>query len=185
MNGLLAALAALGFGIASAVIPVLNTEVYIATAARISPTWLWLIVIAMSIGQTAGKLLLLEGSRRGGSWMTKRHQRQASRWKRWRQPRANANVAPINPSTTRAASPPRWCKPNAEQINRLLTGRRTAGPLVFLAASLGLPPLAVVTIAAGIAGQSRWLFLPCCLIGRLLRFALIALAADQVMHWLF
>lgn len=56
---------------------------------------------------------------------------------------------------------------------------RRAGPVVVLAsAGLGLPPLAVVSMAAGAAGQRRLVFGVACLAGRTARFA--ALAAPLV-----
>ncbi len=52
---------------------------------------------------------------------------------------------------------------------------RTGVPLVLAAASLGLPPLAVVSLAAGASGQRRWLFGVLCLAGRAVRSGVLVL----------
>jgi membrane protein YqaA with SNARE-associated domain len=53
---------------------------------------------------------------------------------------------------------------------------RATGPLVVLgSATLGLPPLAIVSLAAGAAGQRRWTFGVLCLVGRTARFVVLVL----------
>ena len=47
--------------------------------------------------------------------------------------------------------------------------------MVLASASVGLPPLAVVSLAAGAAGQRRWEFAGACLVGRVIRFAALVL----------
>ena len=58
---------------------------------------------------------------------------------------------------------------------RAPAARRTGLPLVLASAAVGLPPLAVVSLAAGAAGQRRCEFGALCLIGRTARFAVLAL----------
>ena len=54
--------------------------------------------------------------------------------------------------------------------------REALYPLVVLAAaSVGVPPLAVVSVAAGAAGQRRRVFAPLCLLGRTVRFTVVVL----------
>lgn len=134
MTGLLAVLAALGTGIASALVPLVNAEAYgLLTATRSPALVAVLLVLALAVGQTAGKLVLFESARRG-----------SARW-----------------SATLANS--RWA------------GRATSPPVVLASAAVGLPPLAVVSLAAGAADQRRWLFAALCLAGRTARFAVLVL----------
>lgn len=59
-------LMALLTGTASALLPVVNAEVYaVAAAGRSSWVTAVLVVVALALGQTAGKLVLFEAARRG------------------------------------------------------------------------------------------------------------------------
>jgi membrane protein YqaA with SNARE-associated domain len=139
-------------GMASALLPVVNAEAYaLVTAARPGPAAAWTVVVALAVGQTAGKLVLFESARRGATqWLRRLH---GSRRRR--------------PEGSRAA---RW---SARATTCLRS--RSAGPAVVLAsASVGLPPLAVVSLAAGAAGQRRVVFTVACLVGRTARFAALA-----------
>lgn len=71
----------------------------------------------------------------------------------------------------------RWATLVADWLRR----DRTGVPVVLAAASLGLPPLAVVSLTAGAAGQRRWLFAVLCLAGRTARFAAIAVPAARLL----
>jgi len=134
VSGLLAVLGALGTGAASALLPLVNAEAYAILAATRSHAWLAVVlVIALAVGQTAGKLVLFESARRG-----------AGRW-----------AAKLADS--------RWA------------GRATGPAVVLGSATLGLPPLAIVSLAAGAAGQRRWTFGALCLVGRTARFAVLVL----------
>jgi membrane protein YqaA with SNARE-associated domain len=140
---MLGVLAALGYGAASALVPVVNAEVYAVAAGRSGVLLAVAVVLALAAGQTAGKLVLFEAARRGSS--------------RFAGKRAT----------------PRW----AANVRERLASRRTAVPLVLTAASLGLPPLAAVSLAAGASGARRWEFGALCLAGRTARFAVLALPA--------
>ena len=104
--------------------------------------------MALAVGQTIGKLVLFEAARRGSGRLHARFSRHSE--------------------GGRAA---RW----ADRVRGWLTRRRTGLPTVLAAASVGLPPLAVVSLAAGAAGQRRWEFGVLCLVGRTARFAVLAL----------
>jgi len=114
-------------------------------------------VLGLALGQTAGKLLLLESTRRPsgplGRWIVRR-------------PRSGRVTAPAA----------RWAAP----IRRWLSRRRTALPTVLVSATTGIPPSAMVSLAAGTAGLRRWEFATMCLLGRLIRFAVLALPAALV-----
>jgi membrane protein YqaA with SNARE-associated domain len=144
MSDLLALLASAAVGLGSALLPVLNAEVYaVGTASGIHPALALAVIVALACGQTVGKLALFEAARRG-SGRLRRH---------------------------RTKPPGRW----SERITRSLTSRRTGVPLVLASALLGLPPLAAVSLAAGVSGQRRWEFGVLCLAGRTARFAVLAL----------
>jgi len=150
VSGVAQALLALAYGFGSAGVPLLNAEAFaLVSAARETPAAAVAVVLALAVGQTAGKLLLFEAARRGSTRLTRRfHRRRDGRAARW---------------TARAES--------------TLTARSTGLPLVLASACVGLPPLAAVSLAAGASGQRRRDFGVACLCGRTARFALLALPA--------
>lgn len=136
-------------GLVSALLPVVNAEALVlVAAARSGPGQAWGLVLALAVGQTAGKLVLFESARRGATaWLSRLHR---------------GRKAPVRLS--------RW----SDRVSAGLRSRR-AGPAVVLAsAALGLPPLAVVSLAAGAAGQRHLVFGLTCLVGRTARFAALA-----------
>jgi membrane protein YqaA with SNARE-associated domain len=171
MSGLVEAMLALGYGFASALVPVVNAEAYAVVAGEHSGHGVVagehsghavvagalcgdavLAVLALALGQTAGKLLLFESARRGTGSLSRR----LSRRKR---------------SGGAAARAGRWAAP----VRRWLSRRRTGLPTVLVSATLGVPPLAVVSFAAGAVGLNRWEFSVACGLGRVIRFAVLAL----------
>jgi membrane protein YqaA with SNARE-associated domain len=134
VTSLLAVLGALGAGVASALLPLVNAEAYAVVAATRTHAWLAVaLVLALAAGQTTGKLVLFESARRGGTRFAAKLRQ--SRW----------------------------------------AGRVTGPPVVLVSAAIGLPPLAIVSLASGAAGQPRWLFALLCLLGRTARFGVIVL----------
>ncbi|WP_353962113.1 VTT domain-containing protein [Micromonospora lupini] len=146
-------MAGLGYGLASALVPVVNAEAYAVVAGH-RGGHVVVAVVALALGQTAGKLLLFESARRGTGWLARKlgHRSRSGR------------------TAARAA---RWTEP----IRRWLSRRRTALPTVLVSAAVGVPPLAVVSFAAGTAGLRHWEFAVACLLGRVLRFAALVLPA--------
>ncbi|MCM0622804.1 hypothetical protein [Nocardioides bruguierae] len=145
MNWPLSILGGVAVGTGSALLPVVNAEAYALVFTANQPWMLAPVIVALAIGQTAGKLLLFEGARRGSARLG-----------------AGSKVAALAES--------RW----ASRIRGALVRRRTAMPLMLASASLGLPPLALVSVAAGASGQRRRTFAGLCLVGRIARFAAIA-----------
>lgn len=144
------ALLALVYGVVSALVPVVNAEAYaLVLAGRTHPTLAVVAVLALAAGQTVGKLVLFEAARRGSGPLERRFAGRGE---------------------GRAA---RW----AGRIRDGLRSRRTGLPMVLASAALGVPPLAAVSLAAGVAGQRRWEFAVLCLVGRTARFALLVLPA--------
>ena len=116
--------AALGAGLLSAFVPLVNAEVYAVAAGNSSVLRAILVIVALAVGQTCGKLVLFHAARRGGgrlsAWVARNESSRAGRW--------------------------------TERITRALRSRRTGNPLVLASATLGVPPLAAVSLAAGAAG---------------------------------
>lgn len=146
MSALLVVGGAIGLGFGSAILPVLNAEAYaVVSGAREPVTVAAFVALALALGQTTGKLLLFEAARRG-----------------------SARLAAI---TRRARHRPnRW----TERVRGVLDRPRTGVPLVLVSSSVGLPPLAVVALAAGASAQTRVAFGVACFAGRLARFAAVA-----------
>ena len=132
-------------------LPVVNAEAVVAAAGAGLPLWTALVTaVAVAVGQTIGKVLLFEAARRG------------------RQLRHRTG------HTTRALRP--W----QQKLVDRLSGRWAARGTVLASAGLGLPPLALVSIAAGVAGTRRLDFAACCLVGRIARFLVVAGALTVV-----
>jgi membrane protein YqaA with SNARE-associated domain len=156
VTGLVEAMMTLGYGLASALIPVVNAEAYAVLAAHRTGHAV-VVVVVLAFGQTAGKLLLFEAARRGTG-------------------RSNQKLARRNRSGRAQARAARW----AEPIRRWLSSRRTGLPTVFVSAAVGIPPLALVSLAAGTADLRHWEFATACFVGRLIRFAALALPTALV-----
>jgi membrane protein DedA with SNARE-associated domain len=151
VTGLVEAAAALGYGLVSALVPVVNAEAFAAVAGHRGVPAL-VVVLGLALGQTVGKLLLFESARRGTGRLARTfaHRRRSGRG---------------------AARAERW----AGRVRRWLSCRRTALPTVFVSATVGLPPLVLVSLAAGTGGLRPWEFATACLLGRSIRFAVLTL----------
>lgn len=150
MDSVLAGVASLGYGFASAFIPVLNAEAYVGVYAVAAPVVAVLVVLAISVGQTIGKVVIFEAARGGKRRLSTRE----------REPRQGSVAARIR----------RW----NERLIRLLESPRGGAATVLISASVGLPPLAAVSVVAGASAHRRITFIVCCLVGRLARFAVVA-----------
>ena len=102
MNGLLEVLAGAGVGAGSALVPVLNAEVYaVATAGGTHPALALAVVVALACGQTAGKLALFEAARRGSGRLRPASDRD----------RPAAGRAGSARALRRGGPATRWCSP--------------------------------------------------------------------------
>jgi membrane protein YqaA with SNARE-associated domain len=148
-----ALLLALCVGGASAFAPFVNAELAVSGAAAGSTaTFAVCVAVAVAAGQTLGKVAIFEAGRRGAGRFL---------------PGRRHDAKPL----------PRW----QSTAMSLLSSRWSGGGIVLLSATLGLPPLAVVSAAAGMAGTRRTDFVVCCLLGRTARF--VAVAATVVVAW--
>lgn len=143
------------FGLLSAYFPPLNAEIYAVAAPVIFPE-LWVLhVSAMTGGLVAGKVTHFIAAEKGAEAVMKRREEKEQA----------AAKAEKNRSAFRERLS-RWSRSMIDVLDR-----PRLGPLVMLgSAGVGFPPLAVVTVAAGIKGLSLTLFTVVTLLGCLARF---------------
>jgi membrane protein YqaA with SNARE-associated domain len=140
----LLALVVLGF--ASALVPLLNIEAYLAIREVVADVGsVWGIALAAAVGQMLGKLVWyrIGASSLGWGWVRRRAEK----------PKAKARL----------------------ELWRARTHQRPvlAGGLVLVSALTGVPPFAVLAVLAGQLRMSLTLFMTLGLAGRWLRFALV------------
>ena len=156
MSGMLTILAllagAVAVGVGSALIPVVNAEAIMSGAAMTSPRPLMMfIALALALGQTAGKLAIFEGARRG---VLRRVQVDKPRG-RW-----TSRVLTLLQC--------RWRGGGAV----LVSAATGFPPLLLMSAVAG---------GAGAGRRARRLdFVTCCLVGRSLRFLVLGLTLAAV-----
>ena len=134
-----------GVSVASAVIPLINAELYLAGVGAVGSGKAVSIAIAAGAGQTVGKIFWYEVAKR--SVATEWVQRKLSA------PKVHAAYV-------------RWVT--------AMQGRPWYGGAVLFAAALaGIPPLLVMAAVAGALKMPYWVFLPTIFVGRSLRFWLV------------
>ena len=139
------ALALLGVAFASALVPLINIEVYlVGLAAVASPENVWLLSAVAGVGQMAGKLIWYYLGANALRWGWIRRKAEA--------PKAQAKL----------------------ELWRRRTHDRPviSALLLFASAWSGFPPFAVVAVLAGQLRMNVTLFLVVGTVGRTLRFAM-------------
>jgi membrane protein YqaA with SNARE-associated domain len=160
-----AVLTSIGFGIVSAIVPVVNAEAYVIASQWSAVMGPIPIAIGIAIGQTIGKLVLFFGVREGKELRFVKHRREIQKQR------------PVGP--TRA-------KFRAAMTKLLdLVGQERWGlPIVLVAAIVGFPPLYAVALLAGATTMRPLWFGLTVFVGRLCRFLLVA-SGFQGLHNLF
>ncbi|WP_088285861.1 hypothetical protein [Kineosporia sp. A_224] len=156
---------ALVVGVVAALVPVVTAEVYLAAVVSVvtGPVGL-ACALALAVGQTVGKCVLFAAARRGRCWAGGRDRpRRPPRRPAGRPARARARLAA-------------WCRGTAELLDRPWP----AAGVLLASASVGLPPLAATSVAAGIRRTGPLLFAGCTLAGRTVRFGAVALGGLAV-----
>ena len=144
------------FSLASALLPFLPMEVYIlgAGAKYAHGTWsaIWL-GFAAGVGATFGKIIWYELALHGSrlSWVQKKLSKPKI-----------------------AAAYERW-------TDRMQGRPWYAAAIMFIAASVGIPPLLAMAAVAGFLEMPMWVFIPTVVVGRTIRFALLFMGVD-VLH---
>jgi membrane protein YqaA with SNARE-associated domain len=152
----------LGVAFGSAIVPVINIELFVLGLVASRPEVHWLLIAAaVSLGQMAGKLLYFlaaRGSIRLPAWMTERmHRRRVAKTDgRWHQ-RTKWLRAKVQALRDRCHRHPAW-----------MAG--TYG----VSAVVGLPPFMAMTVLAGLADMPLSVFVSAGLIGRFARYAILA-----------
>lgn len=147
-------LGSLGYGVASAFIPILNAEAFVVAAAAGGARLAVLGVAGVSVGQAVGKVAIFLLVRKGVH----------HRFLRERAPRA----APVRSGWRLRLRT--WSDRLLVHLDRPLVG----GLVVLTSAAGGIPPLAVVAVMAGLRRTPLPVFVAGVLVGRLARFAVLA-----------
>ena len=130
-----------GVCIAGSIIPFINTEIYLISVSALSPgAFVGPLVVAATVGQMLGKVLMFYAGRGVG---------------RIRNERVQRSVASLR--------------------ERLETRPLAAKVVLFSSATVGLPPLYVMSVACGTLGMGILSFVAIGSVGRLIHFAVVAL----------
>lgn len=149
-------LACFGVALASAFLPFIPIEAYIAAAIGESGQTWWALALAATFGQMLGKIAIFMLGRQSMEWG----------WLQRRMARHNVEKYVV-------------------MLHEAAARRRLAvDAIVFVSASVGIPPFAVISLLAGQVKMSLARFLVIGSVGRFLRFAAVALGVDQVLHFL-
>lgn len=163
-HDLLAMITAVGYGILSAVFPLANAETFVLASQMSHLAGAVPIAVGVAVGQTLGKVLLFLGVRRGREFpFFRRHREQAA-------------DRPVGPIRRRLRAAVRW-------LLALVGSRRWGLPITFCAALIGIPPIYPVALLAGATTMRLRYFVPIVLVGRLIRFILIALGIASLPIW--
>lgn len=150
-------LAAVGVGFTSALLPVINAEAFQAGSSLLqSPPVIVACVVALSVGQTGGKVVIFIASRRGAT--------------RWRSTHGG-----------RPSRAPAWVQWITARLLEWLSHPIGGPAAVAVSATVGLPPLALVSATAGASTIRCAAFASACLAGRLVRFATVASTVAALM----
>ena len=163
---LIALLTSVGFGVVSAVVPVVNAEAY---------------VIVSQVSAVAGPM-----PDRG-----RRRHRADVRQAAAVHGRTPGQGVPVRPASagegaTRTVSPTRArFRVIMAKLLDLVGQKRWGLPIVLLAAIVGIPPLYAVALLAGATTMRALWFVLVVLVGRVTRFVLLATGLNGLQGWLF
>lgn len=148
-------LGGLGYGLVSAFVPIFNSEAFVLAAAATSVSAVWWGVVGITLGQTAGKVVIFVLARKGVH----------RRFVRERLPRPEGTSLPQWRQRVQS-----WSARLLVQLDRRWVG----GLVVFVSSMTGLPPLAVVSVMAGLRRTPLAAFTVAVFVGRLVRFGALA-----------
>lgn len=139
------------FSLASALVPVLNVEIYLAALPDVEERALEFAVVA-GTGQTIGKII----------WFYAGIHSMKVSWLK------------------RKMETPKWQASYQKWHERIVGRPLLAGTIVFVSAFSGFPPLAIIAVLAGSLRMSLPVFIGTTLVGRILRFWLVLEGAEWV-----
>ncbi len=148
-------LATFGVAVASALIPVINIEAYIAgIAALVDSYGIWPVSLVAAAGQLVGKIIWYEVGAASMTWPYIQKKMASPQWQR------------------------QYEKVKARTDNRPWVG----SGLLFVSATLGFPPLAIMAVLAGQLRFHRLWFYLTTFVGRTLRFAGVLGGVSLITH---
>lgn len=152
--------AGIAYGIASALVPVINAEVYVAAnAVLLSVPQTWAMVLTVSIGTAIGKVIIFRAARVGRDVVKRRP------------PKLRPEPRP-DPGRFR-----RGVKKVSDILLAWLSDPVRGVVTVVVSGFIGVPPLLVVSAAAGVSTMGTVRFAVAVFIGRAGHFAVFAAAA--------
>jgi membrane protein YqaA with SNARE-associated domain len=149
---------AVGFGIGSAVIPVMNAEAYVlgvGVSGALDPV---VAAVGVSVGQTLGKVAMFLAVRYRPAYAAKK----------------GKESKPVDLSTRRGRFI-QWNRDISKRLLDALSDRRWGVPVTLLSSAVGIPPLYGVALIAGASRMGVVTFTLSVLTGRLARFITLAL----------
>jgi membrane protein YqaA with SNARE-associated domain len=152
---------AVGFGIGSAVVPVLNAEIYVlgvGASGKLDPV---VAAIGVSIGQTIGKVAMFLAVRYRPGYAAKK----------------GKETKPTDLGTRRGRLV-QWNRDVSRRLLDALSDRRWGIPVTLLSSSVGIPPLYGVALIAGASRMGVVSFSLSVLAGRAARFITLALGVS-------
>ena len=156
-------LSAFAFGVASSLVPVLNSELFIVGALGSRLLGPLEVALGLALGHGVGKQVMFVGIRKGSNsrWIKHKEPKPVAvgSW-RWRLRRWNDQAAHI-------VETPRW-----------------GMPLLFFSAITGIPPVYLVVIYAATIKMNFWWFSLWVTLGFFIRCYLLALATQYGFHFI-
>lgn len=154
-------LSAFGYGVASSIVPVLNSEIFLVGALATGLVGPVSVSVGLALGHTLGKLVIFLAIRRGSQlrWFTPKEKKPPmpgswrERWQRW-----NARSAYL-------VEDPRW-----------------GTPILLISSISGVPPIYLVTVYAATTRMKVWWFSICVTVGFFLRCLSLALITKWGVH---
>ena len=163
-----------GIAFGSALLPLISVEIFVLGLVTREPGLPWLAIgVAVAIGQLAGKLpyyLAARGSLHLPAFLHRRAKDEpvmTPRRERWRQ-RTKRMRSWVEAVTERCHRHPHWMF-STYAISSLV----------------GLPPFMATSVLAGLARMSLATFLTTGLVGRCIRFSILAASPALLTHWIF
>lgn len=148
-------LATFGVAVASALFPLINIEAYIAgIAALVNNYGIWTVSLVAAAGQVVGKVVWYEVGRSSMNWPYIQKKMDSANWQR------------------------QYDKVKARTDDRPWVGV----VLLFVSATLGFPPLAIMAVLAGQLRFYRLWFYLTTFVGRTLRFAAVLGGVALIAH---
>jgi membrane protein YqaA with SNARE-associated domain len=161
---------AAGVAFGSALVPLINVEIFVLALVTREPALSCLAIGAVvAAGQVGGKFiyyLAARGTFHLPKFMHRKPKPPTARRERWRQRTKRVRMW-VERLTEKCHKHPAWM----------------AGTYGF-SSVIGLPPFMATTILAGLARMSVAMFLTTGLVGRTIRFTLLAASPALLSHWL-